>query len=187
MSTRVVAVLFLVAGTITAPAASAQSQQCPSTLNALSSWYEAGPGFDGVAQVNMVATFSNAAGSDMEFESSDNFQVWSVPDVLDIPITINDEPTGTTVAPGGTFTYDLTLDVSGLPESETTFAFRPTSLTFGTMSPSQAPLESVSFDCGESQVQAKPIPMLDLGTMVLMACLIGVLGFAGLRTQRRTG
>lgn len=126
--------------------------ECPDQLAALSFWYETEPdvALSGHDSVRLQLTLSNATASNMSFSAtaSDTFQLWSVPSVIDPPVTINSAPSGI-VPPGDTFSYDLEVDVSALPASETRLAFRPVDNDlFGTMAPSTAPLESAAFDCG---------------------------------------
>ncbi len=150
----------------------AAAQTCPETLTALSNWYEASPGFAGVGTIRMTATFTNEAGANMEFTPGNTFQIWSVPSVLDIPTVVVSEPSGT-VAPDGDVFYDLILDVSGLPASETTFAFRQVdSNMFGTMAPGIIPLQSVSFVC---TLAVPTSPPWSLGLLVFGLGVISVL------------
>ncbi len=94
--------------------------------------------------VNFVVTFSNGEAADMVFSSSPQFQLWSVPSVINPPVVINSEPSGN-VAPGGFLSYDVTVTVSGLPATETQLAIRPVEDNlYGTLAPSQVPLVSES-------------------------------------------
>jgi hypothetical protein len=43
---------------------------------------------------------------------------------VDPPVVINSEPSGS-VPPGGTFIFELTIDVSGLPDGDNVLGFRP--------------------------------------------------------------
>lgn len=171
----------LLATCIAMPARPAAAQQCPTTLNALTNWYEASPGFSDVATVRMTATFTNAAGADMVFSpTSGTFQLWSVPSVLDIPVEVVEEPSGI-VLPGGTVQYDLILNVSALPPSETTFALRQVDNDmFGTMAPELIPLQSVAFSC------TLAVPATTPWSVALLVLCVGVVTVTLLRRQART-
>jgi hypothetical protein len=161
-------------------AAPAWAQTCPTTLNALSFWYQASPGFAGEASVRMTATFTNGTTSNMSFTGS-TFQMWSEPSADTIPVTIVSEPSGI-VAPGADATYDLILDTSGLAPSETSFSFRPRDTMFGTMAPATIPLSSVSFAC----TAAVPVPVATPWGLAALAIGLGFVSLLHLRRSRTT-
>ena len=92
------------------------------------------------SSVNIKVTFTNNhSTSDMTFNSSPQFQLWSNPDVYDFvaagDITITSEPSGI-VGPGGNYSYDLTVDLSNVPANQMHLALRPVDNNlFGTISP----------------------------------------------------
>ncbi len=127
---------------------------CPTFTNLLepdptNNWYVTKPKriLSNFNTVNFIVTFTNGEVADMVFSSSPQFQLWTVPSVINPPVVINSEPSGN-VPPGAVFSYDLTIDVSGLPETEIQLAFRPVeNNVYGTLDPSKVPLvsESISF------------------------------------------
>jgi len=76
------------------------------------------------------------------FSSSPQFQLWSDPDVYDFvaenAVTINSEPSGT-VSPGNNFSFDLTVDLTNIPDNQTHIAIRPKEdNAFGNLGPSKS-------------------------------------------------
>ena len=100
----------------------------------------------------MKAAFANAGSRDMDFSTTptDTFQLWAVPPgangVYVPPVAINSAPSGV-VAVGGTFSYDVTVDLSAAPPEVNGIAFRPKDRNYGTMPPSVGVVESTDFSC----------------------------------------
>lgn len=113
--------------------------------NGSGQWYVTSPDADLASfdTVRIVVVLENGTGADTTFAGDEDPQIWTTPGADDPPVTFQVEPSGTFPA-GALFAYDLTVDVSGLPAGETGLAFRPYSLTNGTMSPSQAVLVAAS-------------------------------------------
>jgi hypothetical protein len=162
---------------------------CPNTLNAVDpdQWYESDPPFSGENTIHMVVDIRNDYEGPLEFSGTGSgiVQLWSVPGATDlIPLTtFNAVPSGTVPA-GETFTYDLTIDVSGLPPSEQRIAFRPVSVNQGTITPRRVTLTSATFAC-QGPEPAAAIPTLNGWGMVLFIVLIGTGAIYYLRGQRR--
>jgi hypothetical protein len=121
------------------------------SLVPLSAWFETQPDvtISTLGAIQLTATLTNDTGLALDFDPvpANTFQMWTVPSVNTPSIVINLSPAGTTVLAGGTFTYDLTIDVSGQPGTETGLALRPVSIPFGTMDPDQASLQSATIAC----------------------------------------
>jgi hypothetical protein len=124
------------------------SPMCPATLTALNAWYESDR-FMGFNEITMVATFRNDSSSSLTFGPRETFDLWikkTYGDAAIPPVTINEEPSGA-VPPDATFTYNVTIDVSGFIPSFVKLGFRGISAELGTMSPNAMPLREVSFAC----------------------------------------
>ena len=111
----------------------------PATL-----WFTTAPDVDLSPYSSAVihVTFSNDHASDsFLFDAPPQFQIWSVPGGHDFmgaaEVTANVEPSGT-VAPGGMFSYELTVDLTGMPSGQRAIAFRPKDTNFGTIGPDNA-------------------------------------------------
>jgi hypothetical protein len=65
--------------------------------NPTNNWYVTTPNrtLSNFNTVNFVVTFSNGAAAYMVFSSSPQFQLWSVPSVINPPVVINSEPSVT--------------------------------------------------------------------------------------------
>ena len=98
-------------------------------------------------------------------------------------VIINDQPLGT-VPPGGTFSYDLRIEVAGLLATENGLAFRPRDYNAGTMSPSRAPLVSATFTC--SQEAFSPVPTTTWWGAALLILGIGAAAVAYLTVAGRS-
>jgi hypothetical protein len=184
-------ILFLVA-IVVAGRGIVHAAACPQTLTAESWWYETDPPFSGVCQIDIVVVLTNDSGFDLDFPTVGNetFRLWSVPSVINLrPMTtINSAPSGT-VAKNETFTYDLTIDTSGLPLTEDRLAFRPYSITEGTMNPGEAPLVNASISCIATAPvggTAYPIDKVRLLApwIALAAAIIAAASLVGLRRRR---
>ena len=109
---------------------------------ALTSWFVTSPNtnLDQYTSADIRVTFSNDHSTNvMTFNSSPQFQLWSDPDVYDFvaagDVTINTEPAGV-VAPGATYSYDLTVDLRNVPADQMHIALRPVDNNlFGTIGP----------------------------------------------------
>lgn len=120
---------------------------CPTALNALAYWYESGE-FANVDEVNLIATFTNNGPSPMIYSNSTSPQVWSVPDVASPTVVFNYSPADQNIPPGGNFTLNLSVDVSGFDDANNKFALRPRDgMYYGTVSPQHLLLQSVSYSC----------------------------------------
>lgn len=103
-----------------------------------------------LGQIRVQTTFRNIhATNNMQFAG--NFQLTTTPGGTappTLPVTVNSAPAGI-VPPGSTFTYDLTIDLSGLPATDTNILFRPVDENlFGTIGPLHAEIVSSTSTCG---------------------------------------
>ena len=99
-------------------------------ITATTNWFVTSPDVDlsKFSSAHIVVTYTSNVPDDCVFNSSPQFQLWSDPDVYDFPsegaVTINSEP-ASTVSPGDTFSYDLTLDLTNLPPGQDHIGMRP--------------------------------------------------------------
>lgn len=100
------------------------------------------------AQVDLE--FENITALDVEFKpegpsvtDDDRLQLWvgSGPTFEDAPFTLTSFPT-TTMAPGETVTYSISVDIAGLVNGGRFLAIRPQTVTLGTTGPSSFRLVS---------------------------------------------
>lgn len=148
----VVDTVLLPAHAVTSSVAGASSiVDCP-TFVETTNWYEMEPQtqLSALGQIQFQITLENSHPTfDMELDG--DFQLWTVPSVIErptLPVVINSVPIGT-FAPGETFTYDLTVDVSGLPDTEVAMAFRGNDINlFGNIRPDVAAIISTDSTCG---------------------------------------
>ena len=115
-------------------------------------WWLTEPPFAGLNTINMIATFQNTSATDFDVDSTiaPLYQIWSVPSVLvppALPVVDVATPDGTTILPGDIFSYNLIIDVSGLPAGDDRLAFRGHSVFPGNLLPDKATLQTVSFTC----------------------------------------
>jgi hypothetical protein len=147
----------------------ATAQRCPTTLTPLINRYETSPPFTGLSQLRMAVTFRNETTDTLVFVPGDTFQWWGEP-TGDPPVVINSEPVGS-VAPGATFSYDLTFDLSGL-STTTALAFRvEESSVQGVLDPDEASVVSAEFTCSGTGVP-------DLGRFGLMVLAMAIVAAA---------
>ena len=123
---------------------------CP-VFEARTNWYQTTPELplSALGRIRLVITLKNTTVSDFELDGT--FRLWTAPSRIEqpaLPVIVNSAPAGT-FAPGSEFTYDLTIDVSGLPDTEVAFGFRgrDTNL-FGNIRPNVASIVSSSSTCG---------------------------------------
>jgi len=114
-------------------------------------WYETSPQavLSGFGQIRLVLTLQNDTVSNFELDGT--IQIWTSPSIIGppaLPVVVNSPPVGTFV-PGSTFTYDITVDLSGLPGTEVALALRgiDTNL-FGRIRPNIASIVSSTSTCG---------------------------------------
>lgn len=125
---------------------------CAEDLTAKPNWYESEPAVSGVKSLSMKAVFKNEGSRDMNFSTTatDTFQLWGIPPgpngVYVPPVAITAAPSGP-VAVGGTFSYDVTVDLSAAPPEVNGIAFRPVDRNYGTMPPTVGVVESTDFNC----------------------------------------
>ena len=121
---------------------------CPTTINKVSGRYESDQ-FADVTEINLVATFTNNGPNPMKFSNSTPPDIWSVPDILDIPVvTVTYTPAEQFIAPGENFVMNLTIDVSGLDAANDKFAFwLHDVMYYGNNTTNYTTLQSVTFSC----------------------------------------
>jgi len=152
---------------------------CPQDLETLTNWWVTTPDMGAVVEVTAWLTFTNNYEGSIEFnpDPAETMQIWSIPDVMEPEsIVFNSAPSGTT-GPGENYAYDITMSVANLPMAQTGLAFRPMSITLGTMGPNQAGLVSAAFSCVAGDRGQSPIPALSAWSriallLVLMAAAI---------------
>ena len=156
---------------------------CPQTLEPLSFWFETDPPFSEVDQITIAAELANATASNFVFSptGSNNFQLWSSPGgIATMPVTVNIAPSGV-VVPGQSFSFELVVDVSSLPSTENRLCFRVLEGgTFGTLTPSRAPLVSSSISC----IPSTTIPTLNEWGMIIFSLLMAGSAFWFIRKER---
>ena len=151
---------------------------CPEGLETLTNWWVTTPDIGHIVEVTATLAFSNTSGIDIEFDPdpADTMQIWSVPDVMvPAPIVFNGAPTGTVLA-GDSYSYEMVIGMADLPLSQTGLAFRPVSISLGTMGPEQATFLRHEFICveGRRHPEQSAIPaMSSWGRIALLLVLIG--------------
>jgi hypothetical protein len=171
------ALVLTTVATLIALTAFGQQASCI-VLTALPNWYQ-GDYPAGTATVRLQLQFQNTSGP-MNFVGT-SFQLWAVPSGNEPPVTVNAQPAGG--YPGGaTFEYDLAVDVSGLPATDTGLAFRPMDQNFGTMSPGTATLIGQDASC--TALVEPGVPALGSAGI---AALVSAMAVAGLLLLRRIG
>jgi len=134
--------LFFISGCGGSSSGSSLSSGTIFAITNATSWFITSPDTDlsQYSSVNIKVTFTNNdSTNDMTFNTSPQFQLWSVPDSYDFigagDVTINSEPSGT-VPPGGNYSYDLTVDLTNIPAGQVHLALRPVdNLSFGSIGP----------------------------------------------------
>ena len=118
---------------------------CPTTLETLTNWFETPSDTDiaNFSSIDALLTFRNDAGQTLDIDGT---QLWSIPNVEDIPIALSNFPING-VADGAEFTILLVLDLTGLPSTEAGFAIRPASPTLGNLGPSHISFVNAEFVC----------------------------------------
>jgi hypothetical protein len=128
--TRLFILLFLVTFTTGSLQAQVPVPGCPEGLELLRAAWGTTPELGQVVEIRAWLTFSNTVGEDIDFgaDPSGTLQIWSLPGGMDPgPVTFNSSPAGSVVPPGENFSYDVTIDIAGLPYYMTGLAFRPDS------------------------------------------------------------
>ena len=95
--------------------------------------------------------------------------------------TVNASPVGTTIPDQGTFTYDLTIDVSSAPSGVTAFAFRPHT-TGVQLFPGSAALVDVEFHCVPPTTAS--VPTLNEWGMIFFTLLIAGMAIVVLKKRK---
>ena len=154
MIRHLVFIVFLILSLTVAGCGSGGNQVsvlCPTELiDAGNHWFDNDGDFVGVDSITFDLTFELDSGFANEFDAipEDTIQLWSTPSVIDIiPVTITTSPAGQIVNPSEQFSYQFTIDVSGLPDTETGFGFRPVSITQGVLGTDSLLIISSSFVC----------------------------------------
>ena len=119
----------------------------PHTLVSFPLWYET-TCFAAVDRLHMVAMFCNKdlLRRPIDF-AQHTFQMWSLPSFVSrptLPVKILAEPQGR-VELGETFSYDLQIDVSGLPAIDSRLAFRVVGRSSGIVLPDRLQFISAAF------------------------------------------
>jgi hypothetical protein len=117
------------------------------TLEEAGAWWETTPAvtLSEYASLRMQMTFKNTSGVTLRFLGSANvdgpageLQFWTTPGIAEPPATFAAFPEGD-YAPDATFAWDVTIDLTGLPDAEKGFGLRPLeSNLIGTVFPGQA-------------------------------------------------
>ena len=150
---------------------------CPTALDTLTNWYETSPDIGQVSQINMVLTFTNGSGVDVQFSAvaEDTMQLWTTPSVDDPLPVYNSAPSGT-VANGANFSYDITIDTANMAASEAGFGIRPSTINLGNIGPNsgRSVLVSATFDCiaGNRIPQASSIPSSSEWSIIILLLLV---------------
>ena len=182
--------LFILLILVTFATGSLQAQVpvagCPQGLELLRASWGTTPELGQVAEVRAWLTFRNTVGVDIDFGADpyETLQIWSIPGGMDIGmVTFNASPVGSVVPPGENFSYDVTIDVAGLPLAETGLAFRPDSYHPGTLEPPRSELVSASFECVAGRRGSSSIPTMSWWSRI--ALLLVVVGAASVFLRRR--
>ncbi|MEM7193436.1 MAG: hypothetical protein AAF402_00710 [Pseudomonadota bacterium] len=135
---------------VSLPAHAVTSANCPQFFES-THWYETDPQdapLSVFGEIRIQLTLVNDTPNN--FQVMNDFQLWTVPGVIVPPefsVIANDITVGL-VAPGETINYDLTVDVSGLPDSETGLGFRGTDGDiYGNIRPNIASIVSSGNSC----------------------------------------
>jgi len=157
---------------------------CPTEVVPLTNWYVTQPDMDQVTEVTLYLTFNNSSGFDVTFSATaaDTIQIWSIPNVIDPALTFISWPTSANN--GENYSYEVTIDVSSLPDTETGFGIRPRSIELGTMGPNDSRSTLVSAEIGcvaapppPPPINPEPIPTLSRWSGWLMIVLIAAFGW----------
>lgn len=139
-----------VVSSVILPAHAQTSTDCP-IFTTTTDWYETSPQtvLSTLGQIQLIFTLRNDTGSN--FVLNGTFDMWSEPNVINpptFPVVVNSSASGT-ITPGSTFSYDLTIDLSGLPATEVTLAIRPFEFSsLGLIRPDIASIVSSTSTCG---------------------------------------
>ncbi|RBP47114.1 hypothetical protein [Arenicella xantha] len=129
------------------PAHAQTSTGAITSLTTLANWHATPDSQPIVSRgvINVQLDYTNISASSIVFPASDSdtIQVWTTPSVDDPNPVFSVSPAGSTVAINDSYSYRFTIDFSVLADTETGLAFRPRSTTLGTMSPTNARLDSV--------------------------------------------
>ena len=136
-----------------AQASAAPQNACPKSLLAQAWWYQSEPeNLAGIKSIAMKVALRNKGNEAMDFSRNPDttFQLWATPSINDdvyLPkYTINSAPSSVVDA-NAVFNYDLTIDVSDVPQGISAIAFRPVDKTFGSMRPTIGVIEDSTFEC----------------------------------------